>query len=234
MQAGPASSSGAATARLRAALDAVGQATPNLLLLPGGTMNLLTGPSTATRRGTQVLKDVLAGPKRRMLPAGKVNDEHLLLRHAGRRACPLRRSARGPAPRRTGQGGVRSARRAGNTRQRSISTRAIATATLSRRAGFRRPASSACSSDRWLAKHEMESRRACRSHARAGRSTSSGRPLSPTGAMRPGLQSCRHASLVIESDDGDIPVIVDGEAIEAGDTVRVSYVKEAAQCLTAG
>jgi diacylglycerol kinase family enzyme len=41
-------------------------------------------------------------------------------------------------------------------------------------------------------------------------------------------------SLVIESGDGDIPVIIDGEAIEVGDTVRVSYVKEAAQCLTAG
>jgi hypothetical protein len=40
-------------------------------------------------------------------------------------------------------------------------------------------------------------------------------------------------SLVIEGD-GPIPVIIDGEAMEAGDTVRVSYVKEAAQCLTAG
>jgi diacylglycerol kinase family enzyme len=41
-------------------------------------------------------------------------------------------------------------------------------------------------------------------------------------------------SLVIESGDGDIPVIIDGEAMEVGDVVRVSYVKEAAQCLTAG
>jgi diacylglycerol kinase family enzyme len=50
----------------------------------------------------------------------------------------------------------------------------------------------------------------------------------------PGVSIVPGQSLKIESGDGHIPVIVDGEAIEAGDTVRVKYIKEAAQCLTAG
>ena len=34
-------------------------------------------------------------------------------------------------------------------------------------------------------------------------------------------------------DGGDIPVIADGEHIEAGPRVRVTFIEEAAQCLTA-
>jgi hypothetical protein len=50
----------------------------------------------------------------------------------------------------------------------------------------------------------------------------------------PGITIVPARALVIEIEEGEIPVIVDGETIEVGDTVRVSYVKEAAQCLTAG
>ena len=50
----------------------------------------------------------------------------------------------------------------------------------------------------------------------------------------PGMTIVPARSLVIETEDGEIPVIVDGEAIEASDSVRVNYVKEAVQCLTAG
>jgi diacylglycerol kinase family enzyme len=49
----------------------------------------------------------------------------------------------------------------------------------------------------------------------------------------PGVTVVPGHSLKIESDS-DIPVIVDGEHIDAGGTVRVKYIKEAAQCLTAG
>ncbi len=34
-------------------------------------------------------------------------------------------------------------------------------------------------------------------------------------------------------DGGDIPIIVDGEHIEAGSKVQVTFVEDAAQCLTA-
>src|ERR1700754_569913 len=60
---------------LRSALGTVGQATPNLLLLPGGTMNLLTRSIHGDKTWDVILKDVLAAPKLRVLPAGHVNDE---------------------------------------------------------------------------------------------------------------------------------------------------------------
>ena len=48
------------------------------------------------------------------------------------------------------------------------------------------------------------------------------------------MASTRASKLEIGSDEGgDIPVIADGEHIEAGPTVRVSFIEEAAQCLTA-
>jgi hypothetical protein len=49
----------------------------------------------------------------------------------------------------------------------------------------------------------------------------------------PGVTVVPARSLVIESDNGEIPIIVDGEQVEAGRIVRVSYVREAVQCLTA-
>ena len=60
---------------LKAALETVGQATPNLLLLPGGTMNLLPKSIHGEKTWDQIINDVIAGPKRKFLPAGKVNDE---------------------------------------------------------------------------------------------------------------------------------------------------------------
>ncbi|HEX5007132.1 MAG TPA: diacylglycerol kinase family protein, partial [Hyphomonadaceae bacterium] len=60
---------------LRTALTLAGQ-TPNLLLLPGGTMNLLTKSIHGDKAWDVILKEVLAGPKRKVIPAGKANDEN--------------------------------------------------------------------------------------------------------------------------------------------------------------
>lgn len=50
----------------------------------------------------------------------------------------------------------------------------------------------------------------------------------------PGVTVVPATSLEIgNGDGGDIPVIVDGEHIEAGPKVRVSFIEEAVQCLTA-
>ena len=43
-----------------------------------------------------------------------------------------------------------------------------------------------------------------------------------------------NAMEIVNTDGGDIPVIADGEHIDAGPKVTVSFVEEAAQCLTAG
>jgi hypothetical protein len=49
-----------------------------------------------------------------------------------------------------------------------------------------------------------------------------------------GLTIVPAQTLVIDNEDGDsIPVIVDGEAIEVGTHLRVTYVEEAARCLVA-
>src|SRR5262245_27325779 len=49
---------------LRSALTVVGKVTPNLLLLPGGTMNILTRSIHGEKTWEQVLTETLAGPKR--------------------------------------------------------------------------------------------------------------------------------------------------------------------------
>ena len=60
---------------LKGALETVGQISPNLLLLPGGTMNLLPRSIHGEKPWEQIIADVLVAPKRKMLPAGKANDE---------------------------------------------------------------------------------------------------------------------------------------------------------------
>ncbi len=60
---------------LRAALTAVGEVTPNLLLLPGGTMNLLPRVLHGDKPWDDVLRDVIRSPRRKMLPAGEVNGQ---------------------------------------------------------------------------------------------------------------------------------------------------------------
>jgi diacylglycerol kinase family enzyme len=49
----------------------------------------------------------------------------------------------------------------------------------------------------------------------------------------PGVTIVPARSLVIEAEEGDIPVIIDGEPLEVGNRLQVAFVKEAAQCLTA-
>lgn len=60
---------------LRAALTTVGLATPNLLLLPGGTMNLLPHILHGQKPWDEVLRAVIKSPRRHTLPAGDVNGQ---------------------------------------------------------------------------------------------------------------------------------------------------------------
>ncbi len=57
----------------RAALSAVGLGASNLLLLPGGTMNLLSKSLHGDKRWEQILQSVIASPATRVLPAGTID-----------------------------------------------------------------------------------------------------------------------------------------------------------------
>jgi len=60
---------------IRSALSIVGPITPNLLILPGGTMNLLPRAIHGEKAWELVLRDVLKGPKLKSLSAGEVNGD---------------------------------------------------------------------------------------------------------------------------------------------------------------
>ncbi len=58
----------------RTALNIVGRAASDLLLLPGGTMNLLSKWIHGDRSWDQILQDVLKSSQLRVLPAGEVQE----------------------------------------------------------------------------------------------------------------------------------------------------------------
>ncbi len=217
---------------LRSALGFAGQTIPNLLLLPGGTMNLLTKSIHGDKPWQAVLKEVIAAPKRTILPAGKVNDD--LFYCAMLAGTPARLAE------------ARESLRRGELVKAAVEARA-ALETLGAlhldaryRDGytFERatlPTTSVIGVLVGPLAREAEMEVATLTDPSAGGALSvMWSSFVSDWRNAPGVTIAPASSLVIESEDGDIPLIVDGEAIEAGSTVRVSYVKEAAQCLTAG
>jgi diacylglycerol kinase family enzyme len=216
---------------LRSALGAVGQSTANLLLLPGGTMNLLCRFIHGDKPWDQVLKDVLAGPKRKMLPAGRANDEYFY--------CAMLAGA----PARFAD--AREALRRGELVKAAAEARA-ALETLGNLQLAARYRDSYSFVDARLPptsiigvlvgpvarEHEMEVAALAEPTAGAALNVIWSSFVSDWRSA-PGVTVVPARSLVIESGNGEIPIIVDGEHIEAGGAVRVSYVSEAAQCLTA-
>lgn len=59
----------------RAALSTIGRQSANLVLLPGGTMNLLSKSLHGDTSWARILRRVLAKPMKKLLPAGRVNDK---------------------------------------------------------------------------------------------------------------------------------------------------------------
>lgn len=60
----------------RSVLDTLGRRTSQLLLLPGGTMNILSKWLHGDHPWERVLWSVLGSPAPRILPAGRINDTH--------------------------------------------------------------------------------------------------------------------------------------------------------------
>jgi diacylglycerol kinase family enzyme len=217
---------------LRAALSVAGQSTANLLLLPGGTMNLLTRSIHGDKTWDAVLKDVLAGPKRQTLPAGKVNDELFF--------CAMLAGA----PARFAE--AREALRRGELVRAAAEARAAleTLGALSLEARYRDgytfesaklPPTSVIGVLVGPVARDAEMEVAALAEPTAGAALNViWSSFVSNWRSAPGVTIVPARTLVIDSGEGDIPVIVDGEAVDVGSAARVSYVKEASQCLTAG
>jgi diacylglycerol kinase family enzyme len=217
---------------LRSALHLVGKSVPNLLLLPGGTMNLLPRAIHGEKTWDQVLKETLAAPKRVTLPAGQVNDEFFycaMLAGAPARLAEAREAVR--------HGELVKAVTAAAAALDTLNTLEL-TATYRDGYTFERehlPPTSVIGALVGPMAREAEMEIVSLTDATPGAALNViWSSFISDWRNAPGVTIVPGRSLKIESGDGHIPVIVDGEAIEAGDTVRVKYVKEAAQCLTAG
>jgi len=218
---------------LKAALETVGQATPNLLLLPGGTMNLLPKSIHGEKTWDQIITDVIAGPKRKFLPAGKVNDELFF--------CAMLAGA--PAHFADARESLRRGELVKAAAEAKVAIDTLNSLHLDARYGDgynfdggRLPTTSIIGA-------------VVGSLTKEGKGMEVAALASPTagGALNvvwtsffsdwrsaPGVTVVPATSLEIgNDDDGDIPVIADGEHIQTGPKVRVSFIEEAVQCLTA-
>lgn len=218
---------------IRTALTTVGPITPNLLLLPGGTMNLLPHAIHGEKTWDAVLRDVLKTPKRRDLPAGEANGERFycaMLAGAPAHFAEVRESLR--------RGEIVKAAAATSSAIEVLKNMHLE---ASYRDGYaftdsRLPTSSVVG-------------------AIIGSLTKSGHGMevaslanpTATGALNvvwtsfftdwrnaPGVEVAPATSLDIGSDEGqDIPIIADGEPVESASRVRVTFVEKASQCLAA-
>lgn len=219
---------------LKAALEIVGKATPNLLLLPGGTMNLLPRAIHGEKTWEQVIADVMKAPKRKMLPAGKVNGNLFF--------CAMLAGA----PARFAE--ARESLRRGDLVKAAVEARTAIDTLNSLHLDARYGDGYSFDGGRLPTTSIVGA--IVGSLTKEGKGMEVAALAAPTtgGALNvvwtsffadwrsaPGVTVVPATSLDIDNgEDGDIPVIADGEAVEAGPRVRVSFVEEAAQCLTAG
>jgi diacylglycerol kinase family enzyme len=218
---------------LKGALETVGKVTPNLLLLPGGTMNLLPKAIHGDKTWDQTIADVIAAPKRMMLPAGRANDELFfcaMLAGAPAHFAEARESLR--------RGDLMKA-----------ATEAKTAIDVLNNLNLDATHGGAYSSDGGRLPTTSIIGAVVGSLTKEGKGMEVAALASPTagGALNvvwssfftdwrtaPGVTAVPATSMeIVNTDGGDIPVIADGEHIDAGPTVRVSFVEEAAQCLTA-
>lgn len=218
---------------LKAALETAGQVTPNLLLLPGGTMNLLTRSIHGDKNWEQIIADVLASPKRRMLPAGRVNDDMFF--------CAMLAGA--PAQ----FAEARESLRRGELVKAAAEARAAIDTlnTLELNANYK----DGYSFEGGQLPTTSIIGAVVGSLTKTGKGMEVAALADPTtgGALNvvwtsfftdwrsaPGVTTAPATSLEIGNEAGDdIPLIVDGEHVEAGRKIKVKFVEEAAQCLTA-
>jgi diacylglycerol kinase family enzyme len=218
---------------LRSALSTVGQKTPNLLLLPGGTMNLLTKSIHGDKPWDEIMASVVKAPRKTKLQAGKVSGGEVFY-CAMMAGAPARFAEARESLRRGDIASVVTEARAALDTLQSVHLKTLygegaappaetlpTTSILGALVG---PLSNS---------GRMEVAALEDANAIAALNVVWSSFISDWRSA-PGVKVVVADRLVIESEDGDdIPVIIDGEAIEAGPRIDVEFVEEAAQCLTA-
>lgn len=217
---------------IRSALTIVGPITPNLLILPGGTMNLLPRSIHGEKAWDMVLRDVLKGPKLKSLSAGEVNGDRFY--------CAMMAGA--PAYFAEVRESVRRGDLAKAAAQTGAAIEVLKTMHLQATysdgysfAGTALPTSSFVGA-------------IIGSLTKAGRGMEVASLANPTttGAMNvvctsfftdwrnaPGVEVAPATLLDIAAEDGgDIPVIADGEHMQPAPHLHVTFVENASRCLT--
>jgi diacylglycerol kinase family enzyme len=218
---------------IRAALSTVGSTTPNLVLLPGGTMNLLPRAIHGEKAWDVALRDVLAAPKRIDLPAGEVNGQRFycaMMAGAPAHFAEVRESLR--------RGEIVKAAAATSSAMEILKSMHLE-ASYGDGYSFvdsRLPTSSVIGA-------------LIGSLTRSGEGMEVASLANPTatGALNvvwtsfftdwrnaPGVEVAPATSLDISGGDGqEIPIIADGEPVDSAQRVKVSFVEKASQCLKA-
>jgi diacylglycerol kinase family enzyme len=218
---------------IRTALSIVGPITPNLLILPGGTMNLLPRAIHGEKAWDVVLRDVLKGPKLKSLSAGEVNGDRFycaMLAGAPAHFAEARESIR--------RGDLVKAAAQTGTAMETLKTMHL-DATYGDGYSFgdtRLPTSSFVGA-------------IIGSLTKAGEGMEVASLANPTatGALNvvwtsfftdwrnaPGVEVAPATSLDIGADDGrDIPLLADGEHMEPAPRLHVTFVEKASRCLAA-
>jgi len=216
----------------RSALSVVGLASQNLLLLPGGTMNLLSKSLHGNKPWEQILKAVMAASSTHILPAGKIN-EHVFY-------CAMLAGA--PVSLAEARESLRHGDLGKGLTQLNTAISALQAMHLVAHYGDaynfadeRLPTTSVIGALVGPMSHNGRMEIFTLAHP----STMSALGLAWASLLSswrdaPGVTIVTAETLVIDSEEGDrIPVIIDGEAIAVGTHTLVTYVPRAAQCLIA-
>jgi diacylglycerol kinase family enzyme len=218
---------------IRSALSIVGPITPNLLILPGGTMNLLPRSIHGEKAWDTVLRDVLKGPKLKMLSAGEVNGERFY--------CAMMAGA--PAHFAEARESIRRGDLAKAAQQTGAAIEVLKTMHLRATYG-----DGYSFGDTALPTSSFVGA-IIGSLTKAGKGMEVASLANPTttGAMNvvwtsfftdwrnaPGVEVAPATSLDIgEEGGGDIPVIADGEHMPSAPQIHVIFVENASRCLAA-
>lgn len=216
----------------RSVLDTLGRRTSQILLLPGGTMNLLTKWLHAGQPWERVLWSVLGSPVPRILPAGRIDGKHFFCAMIAGVPAQLaevredvRRGDLGRAMQDTGiaLSGVRGMHLATSFGK-----------DLQHAASHFPPGNVVSALVGPLSTNE----RMQVARLELG-STWSALEFAWTSFVsewrnRPEVSMQAAETLHVENVDGlDIPAMIDGEKISPGKSLTVTYIEEAATCLVA-
>lgn len=216
---------------LRTALNRLGRKTPNLILLPGGTMNVLPNALHGAKPWADVLKSVIASPKHRTLSAGKADGESFycaMLAGAPARLAEARESLR--------KGEIGTAAVAARAALDTLSSIHL---TARAKGGYggddRLPATSVIGALVGpLSRSERMEVAALADPSALGALNLVWQSFLTDWRDVPGVSVIEADTLTIENETDDpIPVIIDGEQIETGRRLKVDFVEKAARCLVA-